>query len=348
VEPRAAALEPAAPAGWSELLAHDPDASPAHRPALWRALAAVLPGAEAGALVVREGGVPIGGAPVVIERRAAFTWIHAMPFLLSGTPVARPGAHARVDAAVAAEFAALARDRHAVGGEWTLVRAAGVAPAADVLAHVPGETRTMESAVLDLDAGLDPVWKRVDRKTRQSIAAARDAGLAFAEEPFALDAAYALHVAQSRRFRGHRPQPLELSRRLLASADADGAAARLFTVRDARGLLSAVLALDGPHETLAWWSGSHRDARARHAFALLLWSMAEWAAAAGRSRLNLGASAGRDPVASFKRSLGARRVPMAVRWLDASSAPAPGRWVAALQRRMRRDRPRGDAPEETS
>jgi hypothetical protein len=280
----------------------------------------------------------------MIERRAAFTWIHAMPFLLPGTPVARPGAHAHVDAAVGNALAALARDARAVGGEWTLVRAYGAPP--DAAAIVPGETRTMESAVLDLDAGLDAAWRRVERKTRQAIAAAREAGLTCAEEPAALDEAYALHTAQSRRLRGNPPQPLELARRLLAEHDPDGPAARLFTVRDAHGLLSSTLVLDGPHETLAWWSGSHRDARARHAFALLLWSVAEWAASAGRSRLNLGASAGRDPVASFKRSLGARAVPVAVRWFDAGGAPPLGRWVAALQRRVRRGRPRGDAPAE--
>jgi hypothetical protein len=347
VEREAAALEPAAPAGWSELLADDPDASSAHRPALGDALVAALPGLEAGCLALRDAGSLVGGAPVVLERRAGFTWIHAMPFLLSGTPLARAGGHERVDAAVASGLAALARRRHAVGGEWTLARPSGHLPPAAVVDRVPGETRTMEGAVVDLAAGVDRIWRGVDRKTRQAIAIARDSGLAFAEEPAALDEAYALHLAQSRRFRGHRPRPLGLSRRLLAAADAWGPVARLFTVRDAHGLLTATLALDGPHETLAWWSGSHAAARARHAFAFLLWSIAEWAAVAGRRRLNLGASAGRDPVASFKRSLGARAVPLWVRWVDASAAPPAGRWVAAVQRRMRRGRPLGDLPRES-
>jgi hypothetical protein len=71
---------------------------------------------------------------------------------------------------------------------------------------------------------------------------------------------------------------VELSRRLLAppaaeSPGAGGPLARLFTVRDGRGLLSAVLALDHPREMMPWWSGTHPDARGREAASLLLASV---------------------------------------------------------------------------
>jgi hypothetical protein len=117
--------------------------------------------------------------------------------------------------------------------------------------------------------------------------------------------------------------------------------ARLFTVRDGRGLLSAALVLDHPREALVWWSGTHLEGRSRHAFASLLVSIAEWAAAAGRERLNLGASPGLGAVAAFKRSLGARAVAYPVRWMRFEPTAWPGRWLAAAQDRIRRGRHRG-------
>jgi hypothetical protein len=331
------------PAGWSDLLATDPGATPAHRPALWGALAAVLPGMSVRFVAVEEAGAFAGGMPVLVERRAGFHWLHALPLLLPGTPLARAGAHTRVDAAAAASLAALQRDLGAVGGEWSLYRPAGPAVATEALEVPTGETRVLEAAVVDLGAGLDPAFARVDRKTRQEVRQAR-ARLAFAEEPGALAEAYALHVAQSRGWSGHRPLPLELSRRLLEpAADGLGPAARLFTARRRSDLLCAVLALDHPRETMPWWSGAHADARREHAFGLLLWSVVEWAHAAGRARVNLGASAGSGPVAAFKDSLGAASIRHPVRWLDARAAAPPGRWLAALQRRVRARRPRGEA-----
>ena len=331
------------PAGWSELLAADPNATPAHRPALWAALAGVLPGMEARFVAVEERGVLEGGMPVVVESRAAFRWLHALPFLLPGAPLARTGGYARVDRAAAAALAELQRGLRAVGGEWAVYRPAGPAPAADALERVTGETRVLEAALVDLAAGLEPARTRVDRKTRQEIRQAR-ARLAFAEEPGALEEAYSLHVAQARAWRGHRPLPLELSRRLLGPAgDGLGPVARLFTARHRGALSCAVLVLDHPREAMPWWSGAHPDARRQHAFPFLLWSVAEWAHAAGRARLNLGASAGSGPVVAFKGSLGATALRYPVRWLDAANAGAAGRLLAALQARARRGRARGEA-----
>jgi CelD/BcsL family acetyltransferase involved in cellulose biosynthesis len=331
------------PAGWSELLAADPAATPAHRPALWAALAAVLPGLSVRCLAVGEGGALAGGMPVLVERRAGFHWLHALPFLLPGAPLARAGAHASVDAAAAAGLQALQRESRAVGGEWALYRPAGPAVASAALESPAGETRWLEAAVVDLTGGHEAAWARVDRKTRQDIRQARER-LVFAEEPAALDEAYVLHLAQSRAWRAHRPLPLELSRRLLADAgDGLGPVARLFTVRQGGTLACATLALDHPREVMPWWSGADAGARRLHASALLLWSVVEWAQRAGRSRVNLGASAGSGPVVAFKDSLGARLERYPVRWLDASAASVPGRALAALQRRVRAGRPRGEA-----
>lgn len=328
--------------GWDALLEADPNATGAHRPELWAALAGGRAGDAVRFLAVERDGRLVGGAGLVIERRAGLAWLHALPSLLPGTPLAAPGRHAEVDAAVGGALAALQRALGAAGGEWALYRPAGpeVRPAA--LAAASGETRVLETGLIDLEGGLDAAWRRVDRKTRQDIQRARRAGVTFAEDPGALPEAWALHLSQARAWRGNRPPPLELSRRLLAPAGAPGPLARLFTVRDRRGLLAATLALDGGRETMPWWSGSHRDARARGVMALLFWSVAEWAAAAGRTRVNLGASTGLDAVAAFKRALGARGCRYPVRWLDASHAPRPARWVAALQSRVRRGRARGE------
>ena len=331
-----------APAEWDALLRADPSASPAHRPEVWTAFVSALPGFTLRVAVVEEDGVLVGGAPLLLERRAGFHWLHALPMLLPGTPLARPGRHAGVDREVARAFDALAHERRVVGGEWALYRAAGPDVAAEALDETGGETRTFDAAIVDLAAGVETALRRMDRKHRQALRQARERGLAFAQEPAELEGAYALHVGQGRQWRGHRALPLELSRRLLAG-DGESPAARLFTLRDRGELVSAAFALDGPHETFVWWSGTHAEGRRRHAFPLLLWEIVEWAAKQGRSRVNLGASTGLQRVASFKESLGADVVRYPVRWLDARHAPPHARLIAWAQGRLRRGRPRGEA-----
>jgi GNAT superfamily N-acetyltransferase len=328
------------PAGWGALLEHDPAASPAHRPGLWQAIAAAIPAFEWRLLVSYEGGELEAGAPVMIERRGPFRWLHALPWLLPGAPVARPGAHALADTKLAAAFAGLAREHGAVGGSWSFYRPGAPAPDAGALEQLPGETRSFEAALLPLAGGLAAVRARMGRKQRQSLDQSLEWPYEFGEDPGALDAAYALHLAQSAQWSGHRPLPLELSRRLLQPSDSP--VARLFTLRSPEGVVSATLALDGPHETFVWWSGTHPSARRRGAFTRLLWGVAEWAAARGRLRLNLGASSGLPHVAAFKLSLGAEGERYAVRWLGAEHASAAGRLLARAQAWRRRGRPRGE------
>lgn len=327
------------PRGWDALVAADPSASPVHREGFRRHLADTLPGMRWGTLVVERAGTLIGGAPLTIERRAGLTWLHASPWLLPGTPLANPGDHREVDLAVGLGLAAQARAIGAAGGEWVVYRPEGPAPDPAALERVGGETRLMHAAVVDLDPAMETAWRRIERHARQDLAAARRRGVTCADEPGALETAHALYVAQSRSWPAHRPLPIELARRLLTPGSSE---ARLFTARDERGILSAVLVLTGEHEWFAWWSGSHADARRRHAFPLLLWFAAEMAARAGAHRFNVGASAGRAGVEAFKRTLGARLVPVHVRWLDARHAPPVGRFAAALQGWMRRGRARGE------
>jgi hypothetical protein len=335
-------LEPqffdAPPGGWDSLLAGDPNATPAHQPALWRAFTTTYP-MRLQFVGVSSGSTLMGGAPVLIERRAGLSWLRALPMLLPAAPLALEGHRAEVDLAVARGIGALQRTLHVAGGEWAFYRPVDEAADEHVLAAIGGESRTMEAACVDLRGGIDGARRRMDRKTRQDV---RRAGrqLRFDEDPGALDEAYALYARQARQWSAHRPLPLELSRRLLDPRDP---AARLFTVRDARGLLSATLALDHARETMLWWSGSHPDARSRGAFPFLLGSVIEWAAEAGRARVNLGASAGLSPVAAFKSSLGAGGVRYPVLWIDARHASLAGRAASRLQALVRRGRDRGDA-----
>jgi hypothetical protein len=338
---RAGALDHV-PAGWDALLAADPSSSPAHRPELWAALAATIPGFEWRLLVHEDAGALVAGAPVVISRRGPFRWLHALPWLLPAAPLARAGAHAAADPELATAFAHLACEQHAVGGEWSWYRPDGPAPAAATLARVPGETRGFEAALLRLDRGLEPVVKGMHRKQRQALDHARARGFVFAVEPAALDEAHALHLAQARGWGARSPVPLELSRRLLAVGGTEPVA-RLFTLRGRHGLVSATLALDGCHETFVWWSGTHAEGRRANAFAYLLWCVSEWCVERGRRRLNLGASTGLPHVAAFKDSLGAEAFRYPVRLLDGRAASWPGRVVAMLQRAVRRGRPQGEA-----
>jgi hypothetical protein len=304
-------------------------------------MAAVLPGMSVRCLAIEAGGALAGGMPVLVERRAGFHALHALPLLLSGAPLARAGAHAEVDAAAGAGLGSLQRELRAVGGEWALYRPGGPPVAQGALEPVTGETRWFETAVVTLADGLEAAWTRMDRGSRQGIRQAVER-VDCAQEPEALEAAYALHVAQSRAWRVHRPLPLELSRRLLEDAgDGLGPVARLFTARHRGTLVCATLVLDHPCEAMPWWSGADPEARRLHAFPALLWSVVEWAHGAGRARVNLGASESLGSVSAFKDSLGARSERYPVRWLDAAGASAPGRALAALQRRVRANRSRG-------
>jgi hypothetical protein len=329
------------PPGWEALVAEDPGATPAHEPAVASAIAAVVPGMRAEFLVHEEDGALVGGAVVVVERRASFQWLHALPWLLPGAPLARPGRHADVDRAMGAALAERAASLGVVGGEWSGYRAAGPALDDAALEAIGGETRTLESALIDLAPDMGPAWRKIEPRTRQKLQLSRRQGLRFEDAPDRLDEAYALHGAQSRAWGGHRPLPLELSRRLVAGIDG-GPRARLFAITDDRGLLSATLVLVTGREAFAWWSGTHAEGRRRRAFPLLLWSAAEWAAQQGCARFNLGASAGRDEVSDFKRTLGARALRYPVRWFDARYAGPAGRLVASLQRFARRGRARGE------
>jgi hypothetical protein len=275
----------------------------------------------------------------VVERRAGLHWLHAMPSLLPGTPLARAGAHAEVDRAVGLALAERARALAAVGGEWVIHRPEGPPIEPEAIAQPAGETRVLTTAIVGLEGGIEEVWRRLDRRSRQDLAAG--ARLAVAEAPGRIEEAFALHAARWRAWGAAHAIPLELSRRLLAD-EPDDPLARLFTISDGRGVLAAVLVLTGRHEWFAWWSGARDEARRRHGFGALLWAVAARAADAGATRFNVGASAGRESVEGFKRSLGARLVRTPVRWLDASESGALGRSVSALQERWRRSRSRGE------
>ena len=328
----------AAPAGWDALRREDPNATPAHRSELARAMADTLSGHTAWFIAIEEGESLVGGAPVIVERRLGLEWIRALPYTLPGSPLARAGRHAAVDRAIANALEARARETGAVGGEWVLYRPHGPQAEPAALEILSGETLTMTTAVIDLTGGAAAALRRVERRARESVANAAAPGLRCAEETGALEETYALYAAQARHWPGHRPRSLALLRRLI---EGNPPAARLFTVRDARGLLSGALALVGEHEWMPWWSGSHPDARRRHAFTSLMWDVAERAAAAGATRFNLGASAGRDAVATFKKALGARDHLVTIRWIGADHAGPWGRVVAALQSRLRAGRWRG-------
>jgi hypothetical protein len=182
----AARVLPGPPSAWEALVASDPCATAAHRAGLAAALAQTLPAMEPRFVAVERAGRLVGGAPLVIERRAGFHWIHALPFLLPGAPLAAFGEREAVDTAVAEALAGLQRELRAVGGEWSLYRVGDSPPAPAALEVVGGETRTAEAAVVELAGGHEAVRARMDRKTRQAIRGARAAGLEFAEEPAAL------------------------------------------------------------------------------------------------------------------------------------------------------------------
>lgn len=319
------------PSGWSALVAADPASTPAHRAILWEAFAVAFPGFAWRVLEVRDADGLVGGAPVMLVRRGPWRELHALPWMLPAAPLARPGTHARVDAACAHAFAGLARSERVAGGTWSLYRPEGPEPDSAAFADV-GAVRMVETAVLPLAEGLEARRAAMARKQRQALDHALDVPYTLAEQPDALDEAHALHQAQSVRWGGHRPLPLDLSRRLLAASDADGPLARLWTLRSPAGLVSATLALEGAHETFLWWAGTHPVGRRHHAFLRLVWGIAEQARARGARRVNLGASLGLPLVASFKQSLGAVGVLHPVRVLDARHAPALLRWLAARRR----------------
>ncbi len=327
------------PPAWDRLLREDPNATPAHDPEVWAALADARGGVSR-FIAVGDDGDLAGGMGVVIERRAGHHWLHALPYLLPGTPLARAGAHERVDSACGQALDELALELRVVGGTWVCHRPEGPPLAEDVLVRLPGVTTRIETAVVDLRAGLAAVQKRLQRTLGQHLR--RIGGeFTFTEEPEALESVHVLHQRQSRGWSGHAILPIELSRRLLAVGRTGVPRARLFVLREGGRLLAGTLFLDHPRELMAWWSGIHPQARRRHLFQVLLWRAIEWAATAGRERLNLGGSAGRGTLVSFKQALGAQEQTLPVRWIGADYAPWTGKLLASLQGRMRAGRARG-------
>lgn len=330
-------------AAWRAIAGADSRATAAHRPELWRLLASTLDGFTLRFIEVEDDGTSLGGGAVFVRRRGGSSWLHVLPFMLSGAPLAVPGAEKRVDLAFAAALEGMRRELQAVGGEWALQRGVASAHDAEALEGVAGDTRWLETSVIDLGSGIGAAWQRLESTARSQVHHARAAGLVFAEEPEAIDEVYVLHLAQARRWSAHRAIPLDLARRLLEAPAGRQPPARLFTVRDSRRLVAAMFYLDHPREILAWWSGSREDARARHAMTFLYWSTAEWAAAAGRMRLDLGGSPGLPSLAAYKRSLGAVSVRYPVRWLAPAEATPATRAIAALERWVRRGRHRGES-----
>lgn len=320
------------PAGWEGLLAADPSATAAHRPALWEAFAAALPGASWRVLAHHEGGRLVAGAPLVRMQRGPWRELHAMPWMLPGAPIALPDHHATADAALARRFARFAAEERVAGGTWALYRPEGPPPDPGAFAALPSAVREVEAALLPLDGGLEARRTHMARKQRQALDQALELPFVCAEEPDALGEAYALHVAQSRQWSGHRPLPIELSRRLLQARDPRGPVARLYTLRSASGLASATLTLEGAHETFLWWAGTHPRARRASAFLRLVWEIARRAESEGRRRVNLGASIGLPFVAAFKQSLGAEGFTYPVRILDARAAAWFVRLLAGRRR----------------
>ena len=325
------------PRGWEDLLDHDRHASPAQRAGFVLAVAATCPGYSARFVTVERAGVMIGGAPLVIERRGGLQWLHALPWLLPGTPLTGEADYDDVARAVADAF----RELSVVGGEWVLHRPRDPDRDPSVAARLPGETRRLHTAIVDLAAGVDAASRRLDRHARQELALARRHGLVVREDPACLEETWALHGRQARSWGGHRPPPLELLRRLLGAPGDRDPLARLFVTADGGGVLASVLVLVHRHEWFAWWSGTHPEARRHHGFGFLLWEVAMRAAASGADRFNLGSSAGIGGVEGFKRSLGAQLVSTPVRWIAPHGVGVLGRTIAALQTRVRRGRDRG-------
>ena len=227
-----------------------PGRDPAHRAEVHEALVAVATSAERRYVVAERDGVAIGGAPAVIERRAGAHWLHALPHLLPAAPISSPGERAdrrppRVRGG-SRHFSARPARRWGVVAlppiGCRLGRRAGVRARRDP--HGEGGAASLRPD--------EAIESRLDRDARHSYRRAQASGLAFAEEPEALEEVYALYVAQSRRWRGHRPLALELSRRLIAARGSNGSGpvARLFTARDGRRLLVGILVLEHPRGAL--------------------------------------------------------------------------------------------------
>src|SRR5262249_36020990 len=146
------------PPEWSVLVAEDRNATPAHRPELWTAWCRTMPGMRRCFVSVEAQGGMIGGAGFLLERRAGFHWIRALPLALSGAPLARAGSHAIVEGACAEAMARLLRERRGAGGEWSLYRPAGPGVEVAAIDRLPGETRVVETSIIPLGDDFRSAW----------------------------------------------------------------------------------------------------------------------------------------------------------------------------------------------
>src|SRR5262249_35315994 len=199
-----------------------------------------------------------------------------------------------------------------------------------------GEPGTVTAGRSGLWGGLEPGRGGMDREARRGVRLAGERGVTVTPDAGALEEVYALHHAQARNWPRHRPLPLELSRRLV-----EWPMAALLVARDGRGVVAGVLAMAARGEAFVWWSGARPEARPSPASPALPWGAAGGAAARGCRSLNLGSSAGLEPVEVFKRDFGAQPFDYPVRWL-APRRPGPiGRLIVSAQALRRRGRHRG-------
>ena len=89
------------PEGWEALLAADPGSTAAQRAGVAAAFAAVLPGHTTEYLLAADATGLAGGMVLCVRHVAGAEWLHAMPMMLPGAPLARPGYREAVDQAIA-------------------------------------------------------------------------------------------------------------------------------------------------------------------------------------------------------------------------------------------------------
>ncbi len=295
-------------AAWDDYVLRHADATPDHLWG-WREIIPAAFGHECVYLAARRESALVGVLPLVLFRSRLFgRFVSSMPFLNYGGVLAddRAAADALLERAstIAAAFGASHLELRHHRRQF------------DALPARQHKLRLVRS----LPASVEELWSRTDRKVRNQVRKAQQAGLTAHAGGAELVAAFYGVYARNMRDLG---TPVYSSRLFETTSGVLGDRARVFVVRQGDRTLAASMTIRANGTILVPWASSLREYRALCPNMLLYWTMLEHAVREGAAVFDFGRSSPGSGTHQFKRQWGASETPLVWEYVLIAAAEAP-------------------------